>query len=206
MTYSEKLAALLTNILSAVIPNADVAAKAIVREYGALERIFSASSSALSAVEGVGSAGASYLHLVAELLSRRETDKFKFGIKHTDEQIEDYFKALLMTRSVEAVYAMSFDKSWRALSVDLISEGVVNASELLPRKVTEVAVKHGAAYVIIAHNHPHGEAVFSEADMMATVAVAHILSSVGTKLVRHIVTAGMSVSSVDLDKIAQNDN
>ena len=203
MTYNEKLVRTLAEIISSVIPDSETAARTLVLKYGTLDRIFAASQSALSELDSLGYAGASYLRLISELLARRNTDKFKFGIKHTDAEIDEYFVARLMPRSSEAVFVMSFDSFGRAIAADIVSEGVVNASELFPRRVAEAAVKRGAASIVIAHNHPHGVAEFSEADMISTVTVAHILTTAGVKLVRHVVTAGNSSLSINLDETAE---
>lgn len=206
MSYTERLVSALESILSSVSPDAHGAAELLAREYGSVDRILSVDLQRLRGISGLGDTGATYLRLVSELISRRATDSFKFGQRHTDDEIDEFFKARLISRPNEAVVAMTFDSSGRAIAEDLVSEGVVNASELLPRKVAEVAVKRGAAFVMIAHNHPHGVAEFSDSDMLATMSVAHIVSTLGVKLLRHTVVAGNESASINLDELSQSDN
>lgn len=199
MTYEEKLRSRLTEILRSVVDEPDMAAYELVNKFGTLDRIFSASLRALSEIEPLGSVGASYVKLLAEVISRGETDKFKFGIKHTDEQRDAYLRALLAPYDVEVVYIMCLDKSRRTIGVDLVSHGVVNASELLPRKIVEAVIRRGASYVVLAHNHPNGVARLSAADMEATVTVDRTLAASGIKLIRHVVTAGNTSDFFDLE-------
>ena len=165
-------------------------------KYGSLDRILSADVNILYEDEKVGGEAAFLIKLASSLISRAKTESYKFGIKHTPEETDRYFKALLLPRSVECVYAMSYDAKGRAVGADLLSEGVVNASEILPRKVIEAAKRRGAKYMILAHNHPHGTAEASEDDISSTMSIARILANSDVKLARHIIVSGTDVTSI----------
>ncbi len=175
---------------------ATAASESMFEKYGTLSRILSSDVNVLSYDEKIGEKNARFVKLLASVISRAKTEQYRFGIKHTPEQTDEYFKALLLPRSVECVYVMSFDSKGRALSCDLVSEGVVNSSELLPRKIVEIATRRRAKYMILAHNHPHGVANASDDDVSATMSISRILSNLNVKLVRHIIVSGNDSTSI----------
>ena len=197
MAYIDNVKEALSEVLSSSVSDADASSLLLLSRYGSLERIFAVDISRLAEIKEIGKKGALAIKLAAELVSRSKTDDYEFGVRHTAEETDGYFKALLMPCPVEVVYIMSFDKAGRAISADVVSRGVVNASEFLPRKVAEIAVRHKASFVVMAHNHPLGECKLSDEDMVSARQIAQVLSSLNVKLVRHIVVCGMrSVSEI----------
>ena len=129
------------------------------------------------------------LKLAVSLNARRVTDSFKFGQAHTDGAICEYFRHLFLPLSVETVYIMCFDGEGRVISCDFVGEGTVNRSSVFSRKLIEIAMKRSAKQVIVAHNHPHGDADFSKEDRAATASISILLSGVGILLKAHYLIA-----------------
>lgn len=74
---------------------------------------------------------------------------------------------------------------------ETISVGTLNASLIHPREVFEPAVRHLAAQIIVAHNHPSGDQEPSEDDLVITKRLVEAGKILGIELVGHIiVTAG----------------
>ena len=178
-------------------------AEHLLEKYGSVDRIMAADTNVHTDDVAVGGTAALYIKLVASVISRMGTEKYKFGVTHSTQQTDEYLKALFLPCSVECVYALTYDKRGRALACDLISEGVVNSSELLPRKIVEVATRRRAAYMIIAHNHPLGVASPSDADVAATMSIARILSNSGVSLVRHVIVSGNEITSIPVNMQAK---
>lgn len=137
------------------------------------------------------------LKLLAYATSRRYTDKYIRGAK-LGEWIADYFKWYFFGASVETVSIALFDKNKRLISVNKISEGTVNTSEIIPRRAMELATKAKATYAVMSHNHPSGTCDASASDVYATAVVAKALESIGVKLLCHYVIAGMGVGIVNI--------
>lgn len=70
---------------------------------------------------------------------------------------------------------------------EIVSVGSLNANLVHPREVFEPAVRHLAAQVIIAHNHPAGDAEPSEHDIEITRRLRDAGEVVGIELVDHII-------------------
>ncbi|TSC75582.1 MAG: Uncharacterized protein G01um101430_424 [Parcubacteria group bacterium Gr01-1014_30] len=70
---------------------------------------------------------------------------------------------------------------------EIISVGSLNANLVHPREVFEPAVRHLAAQVIIAHNHPAGDPAPSSADLEITKRLVEAGKILGIKVLNHII-------------------
>lgn len=169
-------------------------AEALFKKYRTVENIFTASCRELSII--VDEKTALYIKLLAFVTARRRTDKLVFGKAHNSAEIAEYFKAMFLGESVEKIYIISLDSRDRVVSCDLLGEGTVNASEILPRKAIEAATEASAASVIIAHNHPFGNTNASSDDVNLTKALSTLFTSCGIELKEHFIIAGQLCDTV----------
>ena len=172
---------LLREIIAPVCKTPEKTAKLLAEHYGSFLAIAEADIYSLTALLGGDSSLALYVRLAVDIASRRGTDRFKFGKKHTEEEIKEYLISLFFGVSVETVYMISFDGQGRITACDKVGEGTVNYSSILPRKIIETAKRRGAKSVAIAHNHPGGYAHPSEDDLSASRTIFGILSTSGIK-------------------------
>ncbi len=170
-------------------PNA--VATQLLQRYRTIENAVTADISELT--EAVGERAAVFIKLCGYLNSRRGTDGISFGLYYSPSELSDYLKALFLGESVEKVYLLSFDCDERLLSCDFISAGTVGASDVLPRKLMETALKAGAVSVALAHNHPFGEAAMSADDISLTAKMTASFREIGVRLASHYVVAGQTV-------------
>ncbi|MBN2198105.1 DNA repair protein RadC [Candidatus Wolfebacteria bacterium] len=70
---------------------------------------------------------------------------------------------------------------------EIISVGSLNANLVHPREVFEPAVRHLAAQVILAHNHPAGDLKPSEQDIEITKRLVEAGDVLGIDIVDHII-------------------
>ena len=87
----------------------------------------------------------------------------------------------------------SFDKGGKLISADLLSEGTINSSAFLPRKMLDFALRRKAKSVIIAHNHPSGNPLPSENDIVVTLLAKEILNDAQIELSAHYISVGFSI-------------
>ncbi len=76
----------------------------------------------------------------------------------------EYLVPLMAGRPEEVFYVLCLDSQCRVRYPALIGEGTVKEAHVRPRHVVEEALRHRAASVILAHNHPGGTAKPSNAD------------------------------------------
>lgn len=72
---------------------------------------------------------------------------------------------------------------------EIISVGSLNASLVHPREVFEPAVRHIAAQILIAHNHPSGNLEPSEEDAIITKRLQEAGKILGIELLDHIIVS-----------------
>lgn len=187
----------LREALSFVTKDADRAVDAIKERFDSLHTLLATDIELLSEIPELGERGAYFLRVAFALASRRITDNFKFGRAHTEEEILNYFKALYLPIADETVYCMLFDESGRVISCEFISEGTVSSTDVLPRKMLQLAVKKRAASIIIAHNHPAGVSDASIEDVSATERVGRLFLASGKRVRCHYVIAGDKHTKID---------
>lgn len=166
----------------------------LFQRFHTLDGILAADTSILTGC--IGERAAALIKLTAALISRRVYDRFKFGVRHLPEEITELLVALFRGRSVETLYLISLDENGRTTSCDLMSEGTVNSTSVLPRQVLERAVKNRARSVIVAHNHPAGIETPSEEDVIFTSTARSVLECAGIELTAHYVVAGSRITKI----------
>jgi DNA repair protein RadC len=187
----------IAKILSFEVKEPEIAAKEISDRYNDIYSLAIADVDELSRLEHVGQRGARLLRLVMSLRSRAGADSFKFGRKHTDEEIVALFKSLFFSLSNETVYLLLLDDKGRVKSCEFVCEGTVNASSILPRKLLELMIKKNCRDAILAHNHPYGYARPSAEDVDTTARIAALLNSADRRLLKHYVIAGDEYCTVE---------
>jgi len=72
---------------------------------------------------------------------------------------------------------------------ETISIGTLNANLVHPREVFEPALKHSAAGIMVAHNHPSGDPKPSEDDLEITKRLTEAGKMMGVELLDHVIIA-----------------
>lgn len=102
----------------------------------------------------------------------------------------------LVDKNVETVYMLCLDSTNRFLACPKLSEGDEFAVSVSPRQLVKKVTQIGATKVLIAHNHPRGTALPSEADIYTTRQLAIALSGIGAKLLDHVIVADKDFVSI----------
>ncbi|MEI6494564.1 MAG: DNA repair protein RadC [bacterium] len=79
---------------------------------------------------------------------------------------------------------------------EVVSVGTLNANLVHPREVYEPAIKCSAAQIIVAHNHPSGNAEPSSEDIVVTKRLIEAGKILGIELLDHVVVAKDSHTSL----------
>lgn len=182
---------LLELLLYFSIPKGDVnpVAHALLDKYGSLAGVLDALPQSLQQVKGVGEHTTTLLKLIPKLSGRYLSEKSSLGTMLTSNStvhafLRPYF--LQGTRN-ELVYLVCMDGKSKVLGCHRLSEGSVDAADIHPRKVVEVALAQNATHVILAHNHLSGLAIPSTADQATTEKLHTILGDVGVVLTDHLI-------------------
>lgn len=182
---------LLELLLCYAIPQGDVneLAHALLDQFGSLSGVFDALPAALTGVVGIGEHSAVLLKLIPKLAGRYAIIRSSLGdILDSSRAARNYLLPYFqMGARNEMVYLVCMDAKYKVLGCHKLGEGTVNAAEITPRKVMELAMAHNASTLILAHNHISGLALPSNADLMTTQKLAQVLSEVGVELADHLI-------------------
>jgi DNA repair protein RadC len=96
----------------------------------------------------------------------------------------------------EMVAVVHLDAEQRLLAVTIEEPGRRDAVELPIGAILTTALRLGAQAIVVAHNHPSGDAAPSEEDIGATRALAEAAAAVGVRLHDHLVFAGEECRSL----------
>lgn len=186
-------------LLFYAIPRADMnpIAHRLIKRFGSLSAVLEADAKDLASVDGLGSKAAAFLTLIPQVTRRYFHDRVAHPRKRLDnsEAVADYLVPLMAGRSEEVFYALCLDSQLRVLAPVLLSEGTVKDALVHPRHVVEAAIRHRAASVILAHNHPGGTARPSNQDHRLTKHLVQALGCIDVRVLDHVIVAGVATFS-----------
>lgn len=104
--------------------------------------------------------------------------------------IRDLLRLRLMGRDHEVFCCMFMDAQHRLISFDDLFRGTLTQTSVYPREVVKAALRHNAAAVCFAHNHPSGVAQPSTADEMLTRQLREALALIEVRVLDHFIVAG----------------
>ena len=177
----------------------------LLLRYGSFATIYSVSADEICRVSGISKNAALLIKLIAYVNSRRVSDSFELGVHHDELSLRKYIASLFLGLTVETVYVILLDEADRVISAEHVSEGTVNSSDIVPRKVLEHARRKKSKRIILAHNHPQGSVIPSKDDAMTTGRLAMLFSTVGVRLVAHYIVADGEVGRIEADAVYNPD-
>lgn len=168
----------------------------LLARFGSLSGVLDADFDELCQVEGVGANVATLLKLVPGLARRYLDDYDENGVVlATIEEVGTFLRPKFIGRNNEMIFLLCMD-SRGVVYGDFIAEGSINAAPMYTRNILEAAMRSHAVSVILAHNHPRGLALPSNADMLATRAVFDALAAAKIRLADHLIFAGSDYVSM----------
>jgi DNA repair protein RadC len=172
-------------------------AQALLARFGSLNAVMAASEVRLMSAENVSprvaraiSTAGEVMRLVLrqELRARPVIDSFT--------AMEAYLAASMRGLGHERVIALFLDIKNGLIADVVMGEGTVHHCPLYPRMVVEQALHHGAAALILVHNHPSGDPTPSRADLEMTSRLASALATVDIALHDHVIVGRSGLLSM----------
>lgn len=99
----------------------------------------------------------------------------------------EFLSARLRHLPYEVFACLYLDSRHRVLAFDELFRGTVDSASVHPREVVRACLQHNAAAVIVAHNHPSGEAEPSPADQAITRELSQALRLIDVRLLDHLI-------------------
>jgi DNA repair protein RadC len=171
-------------------------ARQMLQDFGGLRALLSASQEELCATPGMGPAKYAHLQAGLEMARRHLGEALERGKPLTDPAAtRKYLLAKLRDMPHEVFACLYLDNRHRVIAFEELFRGTIDGASVHPREVVRAALKHNAAALIFAHNHPSGVAEPSDADRRLTRRLADALALVDIRVLDHFVVGDGEVAS-----------
>lgn len=134
------------------------------------------------------------LYRAFDILERRlRTDPVSLG---SPGAVRDFLRIAYANEVREVFSAAWLDAQNRLIAFEGLFVGTLTQTSVYPREVVRASLRHNAAAVIVAHNHPSGIAEPSRADELLTQTLKQALALVDVRVLDHFIVAGNTTLSL----------
>lgn len=170
-------------------------ARELLHEFGSLRALFEAEEAQFCQANGLGQAKYVQLQAVLEMSSRYLKERLERGAALSDpDSVRFYLSSRLRHKPAEVFACLFLDNHHQVIQYEELFHGTIDNATVHPREVVRNALKHNAAAVIFAHNHPSGMAEPSQADERITQKLKAALALIDVRVLDHFVVGEQVVS------------
>jgi DNA repair protein RadC len=175
----------------------------LIEHFNGLRGLLDADLRTLMAQPGLGLAKACELLAIHELNRRALAEELRLGqALDQPQRVKHYCIATLGHLKVEHCFALYLDSQYRLITSEELARGTLTQASVYPREVVKASLRHHAAALILAHNHPSGVSEPSQADLALTRHLKQALALVDIRLLDHlVVTANSAISLAERGQI-----
>lgn len=175
----------------------------LLNKFGSLHEIFNATIQDLKSVNNMNENAATFLNFIGELFNICSREEYTGFALNTYEERFAYFLNELQNESKREVLLVAcLDDSMCVQECTRLKTGDPNTVHFELQALTNVISKSNCKNIILAHNHPMGEALPSYEDIQNTQYIKNILKPLGINLIDHIIVANKNACSMtDLGNI-----
>ncbi len=163
----------------------------LIDAFGDLANVMDADYADLVKIPGVTPHIATLLTLSGQMAHRYQRERYSRGtLLYTTEDLGSYVLPYFIGKKEEGVLMVAMDSKCKVLNTRFIFEGNVNSTLFNYRLAVQQALRDNATMIALAHNHPNGHAIPSNADIETTARFAEALALMDIRLVDHLIVAG----------------
>jgi len=169
----------------------------LLTHFDGLRPILEADQMEFCAHNGLGPAKYAQLQAVLEMAKRHLQQTLDRGqaFSHPDA-VRDYLTHELRHLPHEVFACLYLDNQNRLIHYEPLFNGTIDAASVYPREVVKRVLKHNAAAVMFAHNHPSGVAEPSDADIRITQKLVQALGLMDVRVLDHFIVGDGDVVSL----------
>jgi DNA repair protein RadC len=183
---------LLELVLFSAIPRRDVKplAKTLLKTFGGLSGVFSASLQDLQAVEGLSENSAALLKAIHTLTQRiLISDIEKKPVLSSWQKLIDYCYVAMAQEKREQFRVLFLNRKNELIADEIQQVGTVDHAPVYPREIVRRALELGATALILVHNHPSGDPAPSDSDILMTEEIIRAARALDIFVHDHIIIA-----------------
>ncbi|MFO0629406.1 MAG: JAB domain-containing protein [Polyangiales bacterium] len=165
---------------------ADDLARRLLRDHGGLRGITRSGWGALA--QDLGEGRAARLGATLEIARRARAQPLQRAPSFSSSRdVLRAFGPRLIDAAEEMVLAVILDARQRPLAERVLGRGSATACALGPRELFALAVREGGAAVVLVHNHPSGDPLPSEDDILLTRSLLQAGRLLDLPLIDHVI-------------------
>ncbi len=158
------------------------------QSFGSLSKVLEADYRDLLKVEGVTPHVATLIAFCGQLARRYQREQYAMGtVLYDAPAMGQYLLPWFSGMKDESVVLMSMDNRYKVLNTTRVFEGSVNSTQFSLRGAVHQVLRDNATLVVMAHNHPNGHALPSNADLDTTERFAKVLRELNVRLIDHLI-------------------
>lgn len=165
-------------------------ANELVAHFGSLSALFNANPADLMQVKGIGEAKYVQLQAVLEMSRRALSDQLTQASAFKDiASLKHFVQLHLSGLHVETLIVLFLSSTLSLITLETMSIGDTATTQLPTREIAKKALSFNAHGVILAHNHPFGDAHPSQEDLNSTYELYLQLKPLNIFVHDHIIVA-----------------
>lgn len=177
-------------------------ARDLLSHFGGVRGLLNASRRDFTEAKGLGDAKFAQLQAVLELARRHFAEELaEATVIDSPEATRRFLQAQLRDSPQEVFAVLFLDQRHRVLAFERLFFGTINQAAVHPREVVKAVLRHNAAAVILAHNHPSGATEPSSADREITHRLRDALNLVDVRVLDHMIVGDRCTSMAELGMI-----
>ncbi len=170
-------------------------ARSMLDAHGGVNGLSRAQVDELARTPGVGHAKAARLVAAFALADRGMAAPHR-AVVHTSADIAAIAIPVIGRARTEQVLLVVLDAASQVCRVATVSSGGVATSLVPIREVLSLALRHDAAAIAVAHNHPSGSLVPSQQDRDVTKRLRLGCEAVSLRFLDHVIVSGARWASI----------
>ena len=179
-------------LLLSAIPRGNLKplANRLIKEFGSLNAVLSATFEELREIKGLSKSGAVTIMQIRRIINY--INRANLGEKPFMRNVRDakaFCSVLFSGTSEERFYLICLDARRRVINTVLLSIGTIDEVSVYPREVVGTAIRYNAHHIVLVHNHPSGILEPSDADIEMTERLMEAFFKVDMVLQDHIIYA-----------------
>jgi len=163
-------------------------AQTLLDHFDSLHALLNANQDEFCQIKGLGQAKYVQFKALLELSRRHFESELSKGPSFNDpKKVARYLAHSLAFKNRESFMVLLLDQQHQLIHSETLFTGTLNQSQVHVREVLKTALKHHAAAVILAHNHPSGDPTPSQSDIELTKTLTHALQLIEIRTLDHII-------------------
>lgn len=165
-----------------------VLSQQVILHFGSLRGLLSADQQQFCAFKGIGITQFIQLQACIEMTKRYLNEQLQeMPVFDCEETVGLYLQAELENKEREVFMVLFLDNQHRLIKKEEMFLGTINCAPVHPREIVKSALYCNSAAIILAHNHPSGNAKPSNADRQITTKIKQACELIEVQLLDHFI-------------------